>query len=120
MRLGSLTSLLSVAGRTARFLDLLPEPIRARGHIDVFDAERRQRVAYGIDDCDGACDRSGFTNALDAKLIGRRRSDRSAELKHWKLVGAREQIVRERSRPHLSRFVVVNNFFIECLRNALS
>ena len=41
MRLGSLACLLSVAGRTARVVDQLPEPIRAGRHVDVLDAERR-------------------------------------------------------------------------------
>src|SRR5450759_4208699 len=119
MRLESLASLLSVAGRSARFLDLLPQPIRGCGHIDVLDAERRQRIAHGIDDCDGACDRAGFTDALDAKLVGWRRSDRSAELKVGKLVRGRDQVVGERSRLHLPRFVVVYDLFVEGLRNAL-
>src|SRR5665213_3762229 len=108
MRLVSLARPLSVVVRAARIMNLLPEPIRAGGHVDVLDAERRQRVADGIDDCDRACDRAGFANALDAKLVGWRRGDGSAELKVWELVGARDHVVGERSRLHLPRIVVID------------
>src|ERR1700693_6280465 len=107
MRLGSLASLLSVMRCPARILDLLPDPVGTGGHVDVLDTEWRERVADGIDDCDGARDRAGFTDALDAELIGWRRGDRSSELKVGKLVCARDQVVGERSCPHLPRFVVV-------------
>src|SRR5258708_33904941 len=91
MRLGSLACLLSVMGRAARVMHLFPEPIRACGHVDVLDTERRQRVANCIDDRGGAGDGAGLADALHPKLIGRRRGDGAAELELRELVGGRAE-----------------------------
>src|ERR1700680_827830 len=102
MRPGSLAPLLSVVRRPSRFVDLLPDPVGAGGHVDVLDAKRRKRVAYGVDGGAGACSRAGLSDPLDAELVGWRRGDGAAELERRELVRSWDQVVRDGSGLHLA------------------
>src|SRR5258708_19913679 len=119
MRPGSLACLLSVMGRAARVMHLFPEPVGACGHVDVLDTERRERVANGIDDRCAGCYGAGLADALHAQRVVEGRGHSPVELERRELVGGRDEIVGESAGPHLSGLVVVDDLFVERLRDAL-
>src|ERR1700694_2928145 len=117
MRPESLAGLPSIARRPARLLNLLPEPVRAGRHVYVLDAQRAQRVTDGVDDRDRAGDGAGLADTLHAQLICRRGCDRAPELELRKLVGRGHQVVDHRASLELPGLIVVDDLFIEGLRD---
>src|SRR5450759_2247631 len=102
MRPESLASLLSVAGRPARPVYLLPEPVGASGHVNVLDAQRAQRVADRVDDSGARRDRAGLADALRTQRVGRRRRDRSVDLDTRDFADAGNAVVEKSARPELA------------------
>src|SRR5437762_9773134 len=91
----------------------VPELVWSRGHVDVLDAERAERVADGVDHRRARGDGARLADALDAKLVGRARRDRVVQAQWWNLSDRRKHVVDHGSGLELARALVVDDLFVE-------
>src|SRR5207247_10482902 len=93
----------------------VPEPIRARRHVDMLDAERAQRVADRVDNRGARRDRAGLAYALYPKVVGWWWCDRMVEIERRDLSHRRDHVIDHRPSLQLTGLVVVHHFLIKRL-----
>src|SRR5262245_14334553 len=90
----------------ACLLHLLPQPVRAGGHVDVLDAKWAERVADRVDDRGAGGDGASLANAFHAKVVGRAGRDGVVEVHGRDLADAGDVVVEQRARLELAALVV--------------
>src|SRR5437016_5681888 len=96
----------------------LPDASRSERHVDVADAERRDRVHHGVGDGGGGGDGPGLARAFDPERVHRGRRLRPPHLDRGQVVGVRHGVVHERPGDQLP-VLVVFRVLPERLRDAL-
>ena len=99
-------------------IDDPPQLLGPQHHVDVFHAERAQRVDRRRHDARRRSERAGFADALRAERIARRRRHGRRQLEAREIGGPRHRVVHERSGHQLA-VVVVDRFFDHRLADAL-
>src|SRR5215469_2804826 len=79
----------------SRGLERLPDPLRRRGHVDVPDAEVRQRVDDRVLHGRGGADRAGLSDPLGAERVVGGRRLHVGQLEAGHLGGRDEGVVGE-------------------------
>src|SRR6185295_10281649 len=100
-------------------LDGLPDALAGGRHVELTDADGRQRVHHRVDHGRERAHRAGFTGALGADRIqlGRDRPTLDVHVRHR--VGARHGVVHERSGQELARLRVVHDLLHQGLAQPL-
>ena len=98
--------------------DRFPDALGRRRHVDVGDAERRERVDDRVHHRRGRGDRARLADALDAHRVRRARRDRVVELEARELGRRRHEVVGERRGQEVA-VGVVDGLLEERLRDAL-
>src|SRR5262245_20584481 len=80
-----------------------PDPNRRRGHVDVVDASRVERVQDRVDHRGWCADRPGFAHALDAERVRLARHLVEVEEERREMVRTWHAVFREGGRQELSR-----------------
>ena len=96
-----------------------PHALGGGGHVDIDDAERRQRIHHRVHDRRRRADGAGLAAALGAQRIVRAERGVGLELERKEIVGTRHAIVHERARLELAALVVIDRVLVERLADAL-
>src|SRR5204862_2299065 len=96
----------------------LPYPHRGEGRVEVADAERRERVDYGVPERADRPGGSRFTDSLGAEWVHRCRGDCVSSAKRWEFGRRWHGIVDEGRREGVAG-VVVADLFEQHLGDAL-
>src|SRR5512132_4573201 len=88
--------------------DSPPDCLRRERHVNVRDAERRQRVDHRIDDGGAGADRTSLARSLDAERVGGAGDVVEADIDRRDVVGARYGVIDERPAEELRRVAVVD------------
>src|SRR5260370_7671685 len=107
MRRGSVGGLLSVVGHAASVVHQLPQPIRARRHVDMLDSKWSQGIADGVDDSGAGGYRARLSDSLDAALVAGAWGHRSLQHHLRDLIGRRAHVIDLISLPHLTGPIVL-------------
>src|SRR3989449_4951700 len=96
-----------------------PHALATERHVEMTDAERRQRVHDGIDGGRRGADRRGLADALGAERVERRRRHGLSGRERRQVFGVRHGVVHERAGEQLA-VLVVDEALDERLGDALS
>src|SRR5256885_2594159 len=107
-----------VSSLAARRADRFPDATGGERHVEVADAERRQRIHHGIGHRGSRGDGSRLAGSLDAERVHRRRRLGAAQFEEWHVVGVRHRVVHERAGEERA-VLVVDGLLPERLRDAL-
>src|SRR5262249_53896064 len=87
---------------TLRGLNRFPQLRRCVRHIDMVDAQGRQRVHHGVSDCGGRAVAAGFADTLDAERMEGIRRHGLAENQRRHKAGARYGVIHQRGGQRLA------------------
>src|SRR5512143_1760451 len=87
---------LTPAGSRSGGGDCPPNCLRSERHVNVRDAERRQRVDHRVDDGGAGADRSGLARPLNAERVGGAGDAVEADIDRRDVMGARYGVIDER------------------------
>ena len=108
-----------VVSSSLRVLNGLPHAVRCGGHVEVFHAQRFERVQHGVDDGRRRADGTRFAAALAADGVVRAGRADMAELEFGEICRARHGVVHVAAGEQLAALGVVHPVLHQRLADAL-